>query len=62
MKKQQMAGNLDAIRAKWKRNVVDSNDVPALLAYIDELERERDALKLATADMARHFAQFIQTT
>ena len=37
--------DLEAIRAKWKRNVVDGNDVPALLAYIDKLERERDEVR-----------------
>ena len=39
MKKQQTV-NLDAIRAKWQRTVVDGNDVPTLLAHIDELECE----------------------
>lgn len=33
-----MKPDLDAIRARWKRCSEESSDIPALLAYIDELE------------------------
>jgi hypothetical protein len=41
--------DLGTIRAKWKRNVVDGNDVPALLAQIKELARERDEARAQLA-------------
>lgn len=31
--------DLDAIRARWKKHGEEHTDIPALLAYIDELER-----------------------
>jgi type I restriction-modification system DNA methylase subunit len=41
--------DLGTIRAKWKRNVVAVHDVPALLAQIKELARERDEARAQLA-------------
>ena len=40
-----MNPDLDAIRARWITCLNDGEDTPALLAYIDELEREIAELK-----------------
>ena len=51
-----MKPDLDAIRAKWKqRNVVSGNDVPTLLAYIDELER-RTTYTIGETEWAQRIA------
>lgn len=51
-----MRPDLDAIRKKWReRSIVDGNDVPTLLAYIDELER-RTAYTVGETEWAHRIA------
>ena len=44
--------DLEAIRTRWRRYSEEHDDIPALLAYVEELTRERDAA-IAQADQLR---------